>query len=391
MGSKGFIVTAIAVILFASCVISALAADLEPTPPRKEVNCSSYSSLLQPPSDLNPCLFKCRLMADLRTLETTAVWEMFTPDSIDCCSKKMTEFEGRLRDRAQGMDAFEHQLEMRWPSFSDQERINLTRELECLLRKQAGYLYEFQVDLKKIWCFLPKGEKKKFKDSYEDLLKRESRLLLKFEDFLHKQQQLPEDRKISFLQSFEGLIRKEAVLLDTFEDFLKVNCDVLEITKTVCTCCPKPGESVNYTYNITNKADYPIKEIAIIDSRLNVVAAGLRLGPHETKFINASTVLEGRCLDIICNKAMVLGEDPKGFVLHNTSKDVCVQLTCPVVKGDSIKVGLQRSMAVGSERAKAQNVVKIEGDQRNKCPSCSGSNNSSKMEADNRSPAACSC
>jgi hypothetical protein len=381
MGSKSFMVAALAVILFSLCIISGLGADLASDPQIDEINYSDDSSPLESPSDLNLSLFKSPLIADIRELQTTEVWEKYTPATIAIGSGIMAKFESQLRERALGLDAFERRLEMKWPKLSDQERIDLTSKLECLLRKQTEYLYEFQADLKKIWCFLSRGDKKEFKDSYEDLLKRDSRLLLKFEDFLHNQQLLPEERKVPFLQSFEDLIRRQAILLDTFEDFLKVNCDVLELTKMACSCCPKPGETVNYTYNITNKADYPIRDIAVIDTRMGIVAAGVRLGPHETIFVNGSSVLEGKCGTVICNKAMVLGEDPKGFVVHNSSKEVCVELVCPVVKEDKIKVGLQRSMAVGSERTKAQNVVKIQGDQRSICPTCPANNGSSKILA----------
>jgi hypothetical protein len=68
-------------------------------------------------------------------------------------------------------------------------------------------------------------------------------------------------------------------------------------------------------------------------------------------------------------------------VVHNESKEVCVELVCPVVKEDRIKVGLQRSTAVGSEKSKAQNVVKIEEDQRSKCLGCPGNNSNNKIEA----------
>jgi hypothetical protein len=377
MGSRGIFTIAVLVVL-ALCIISGYGADLEPATPTNDSNNSAEGSFLESPSDLDISSFKPPSIAEITQLQTSAIWERYTPESIERCSGAMARFESQLRDRARSLDAFETKLEMKWPQLSDQERIDYTANLESSLRKQAGYLNEFQLDLKKIWCFLLRGERKKFLDSYEDLLKRETRLLLKFEDFLHKQQLLHEDRKISFLQSFEGLIRKEALLLDTFEDFLTANCDVLEITKATCACCPMPGDTVNYTYVITNKADYPIAEVAIIDSRLGLVAGGLLLSPHETVSVNRSAVLEGKCGAFICNKAMVLGEDPKGFVVHNESKEVCVELICPVVKQDKIKVGLQRSMAVGSQRSKAQNVVNIAGDQRSKCPSCPGNNTGSK-------------
>jgi hypothetical protein len=378
MGSKGIFAVAVLAILTSS-VISGYGADLEPATPINDSNNSADGSFLESPSDLNISSFKLPSIAEIKQLQTPAVWERYTLESIERCGGEMAHFESQLRDRAKSMDTFESKLERKWPQLSDQERIDYTAELESSLRKQAGYLNEFQLDLKKIWCFLLRGERKKFLDSYEDLLKRETRLLLKFEDFLHKQQLLHEDRKISFLQSFEDLIRKEALLLDSFEDFLTVNCDVLEITKaTTCACCPMPGDTVNYTYVITNKADYPIAEVAVMDSRLGLVAEGLLLSPYETISINRSAVLEGKCGAFICNKALVLGEDPKDFVVHDESKEVCVELICPVVKQDKIKVGLKQSMAVGSQRSKAQNIVKIEGDQGSKCPSCPGNYTGSK-------------
>ena len=390
MGSKVFFSVAIlAFMVLASCVVASLGDDVDPASPGNEANSSANSSPLEIPPDLNISSFNCSLTVGIEQLQNKDLWGKCTPDSIGRCSGSMDEFECQLRKRAVILEAFERYLEMKWHCLSDQERIDLTFKLECMLRKQAEYLYVFQADLKKIWCFLSYGERKKFLDSYEDLLKRQSRLLLKFEDFLHKQQLLPEDKKISFLQSFEDLIRRQAILLETFEDLLKFKClPGLEITKVACTCCPKPGDTVHYTYYIINKANYTIRNVAVLDSNLGIVATGLSLSPHKMTILNASSVLEGPCGTVICNTAMVLGEDPKGFMVHNSSKKVCVQLVCPMVKEDRIKVGLQRSVAVGSQRSKAQNVVKIEGDQRSKCLSCPGNNGSSKIGVGDQSAAA---
>ena len=76
-----------------------------------------------------------------------------------------------------------------------QERINITRSLEGLLRSQAVLLYHFQSQLKEKYCLFSAKDKKKFLHSLDDLLDRESHLLQGFEDFLHQLQDAPKNAR----------------------------------------------------------------------------------------------------------------------------------------------------------------------------------------------------
>jgi len=369
MGSKGLVVVLIVVFL-ESWLASAFGADLEQILSIVETDYSTEDWPLFEPSDPNLSSLNCSLIADFEQLQITDIPARCNPESAKPCSVSLDEFECQLRKRAEIMEEFGRQLEENWMHLSDEERIDHTFKLECFLRKQAEYLYRFQFSLKKIWCSLSYGEQEKFLDSYEDPLKRESQLLLKFEDFLHKQQLLPEDRRILLLQSFEDLTR-QAVLLETFGDLLKFKCGNLEITKIASTCCANPGDTVHFTYYIINKGNETIRNVTVIDSLLGVIASGLSLSPHEMTILTASSVMKGACGTVCCNMAFALGDSSKGFAVCSCSKKVCVQVVCPAVKEDRFKVGLQSAMAVGSQRSRAQNVVKIEGDQGSKCLTCS--------------------
>jgi hypothetical protein len=86
MGSKGCIVAAVAVVLIISGIISVLGADPESNSPIKETSYSPDSYPLESPSALNISSFKSPLMADIKQLETTDVWEKYNLVSVELCS-----------------------------------------------------------------------------------------------------------------------------------------------------------------------------------------------------------------------------------------------------------------------------------------------------------------
>ncbi len=247
--------------------------------------------------------------------------------SIELYVFSLSTYERTLRERAIRLAKFEIKIKEIWPGLDLKERVEITRCLEGLLRHQAILIYDFQSQLKKKYCLFSTKDKKKFLSSFQDLLGRESSLLLGFEDLLHNLQNAPKEDKIEFLGSFEDLIRRQAILLDIYEDFLKVNCNMLTIYKYIDEHeCYRSGQNVNYTYVIKNTCNCSTEEIDIVDSRLGVVIRGISLAPHETKSFNKTTTLNYPPGTTVCNTAW--GIDPNGFTISG-SNEICIQMCGP--------------------------------------------------------------
>ncbi len=330
------------------------------------------------------------LMNRSHQLESLGACDVTDQDSRERCTEFLDDYESQLRHQAELLDSFEDLLINEWPNLSEEQRISLTASLEDLLRREAILLNEFQSCLKKFYCLLPPSSKKKFLNSYEDLLKREANLLLGFEDILHLQQTIRHSSMIAFLESFEDLIRRQAMLLDSFEDFLKVNCNILKIHKSVDKCGFRPGQKATYNYVISNTDNFTIVDIKIVDDHLGKVIEGITLGPYETKTFSKSTILDE---DVpggtkICNRARVFGVDPKGFTVSSLSNMVCIRLICEAVNYDSVNLGDQRSLALSSDLAKADNFIEIEKDQKTNCAKNVDSRNAEKIKVGNQFAAA---
>lgn len=298
------------------------------------------------------------------------------PRSTSDCVRSLGDYESQLRDRAVKLANIEAQFKKEWPEWNVAERINKTKCLEDLLRRQAVLLYDFQLHLKKKYCQFPISDKKKFLHSFEDLLDREAKLLEGFEGFLHQLQNVQDKYQIDFMASFEDLIRRQAVLLSIYEDLLKIKCNKLEIYKYVIRCGEfRCGQNITYTYVITNICNCTVKDIKIIDDRLGVVVEGISLSPYETKVFTKSTVLIYPPGTTVCNTASVFGVDPDGFNISDTSNPVCITIAEPVTNHnfDSITLGNQKTIAIASDPAIAENSITIKKNQDGKC----GSNNDS--------------
>jgi len=288
--------------------------------------------------------------------------------SIGEGSRSAGEYESLLRERAVRLAEFESRLKEAWPELSLQERINITRSLEGLLRSQAVLLYHFQSQLKEKYCLFSAKDKKKFLHSLDDLLDRESDLLQGFEDFLHQLQDAPQECQMEFLASFEDLIRREAILLDIYKDFLKVNCNVLKIAKSVNGCgYYRSCQNITYTYIIKNTCNCTVNEIKIIDSRLGVIVEGISLGPYEKRSFNKSTILDYPPRTEVCNTARVWGIDPNDFTIMRESNEVCIRMAAPARNQDAIEIGNQKTVAVASDPATAENSIVIKKNQLGKC------------------------
>jgi hypothetical protein len=313
-------------------------------------------------------------------LEGFTAYDIADPQLREACICSLDEYENQLRRNAVLVASLEELLIEEWPNLDEEERFHLTASLEDLLRRQSARLDRFQSYLKRFYCLLTPSNKKKFLDSYEDLLKRQANLLLGFEDLLHLQQTIGQNSMIGFLESFEDLIRRQAKLLESFEDMLKVNCHVLKIHKYVNKCGIGPGQEVIYNYVVSNTGNYTVEGIRIIDDQLGIVARGFILGPYESRTFSKPTVLDVRCGTTVCNQARVFGVDPNGFTVSSLSNRLCIRIPCGARNQDSIDLGKQRSLAFSSDPARASNSVEIKKNQNINCSSNIDSQNEIKIK-----------
>ena len=139
-----------------------------------------------------------------------------------------------------GLNSFEDLVSYNWSTLRVDQKISLTQSFEDLIRREATVLSSNEDLLKRGYCNLTSAQKQELLDRFEARLKYEVVLYTKFEDWLHFQQTIENDPAlkktwIDFLDSFEDLIRRQARLLDSFEMLLKIRCDssYLILTKTI--------------------------------------------------------------------------------------------------------------------------------------------------------------
>jgi len=94
---------------------------------------------------------------------------------------------------------------------------------EDLLKRQAKLLRSFEDLLKSRWEELDDSVQLEFLRSFEDLLRSQAELLSSFEDvFMERIGALSSAKYVAYLQSFEELLKLQADLLASFEYLLKM-------------------------------------------------------------------------------------------------------------------------------------------------------------------------
>jgi len=239
-----------------------------------------------------------------------------------------------LAERQQlGLYSFEDVVSFNWTELDIAQTINLTASYEDLLRREAVILTSNEDLLKRGFCKLPSGQKKDLLDRFEDRLKFEVVLLNKFEDWLHYQQMIEGtdyDTWMAFLSSFEDLIRRQSDLLDSFEMLMKIDCtdEYINVTKSVDQQNP-----ATYTYTITAKSTYSIKNVVVKDSLWGEVGTIALLDPDDPPEVIQVPNKPLSCADCnncqckVCNFATVCGEVITingNFTVCDVSNEVCV-------------------------------------------------------------------
>lgn len=251
-----------------------------------------------------------------------------------------------LADRQQrGLYSFEDVVSFNWTDLDTQQRINLTRSYEDLIRREAIILESNEDLLKRSFCTLQdQDQKKELLDRFEARLKYEVILYEKFEDWLHFQQMIETDDEgaeyetwMEFLASFEDLIRRQANLLDSFEMLMKIRCDTtyLELTKEITG---QEGNDVTYSFTVTAGTN-DVQDITITDSilgdigEIDYLPAGTSSTPYE--IIQTLSCADcDNCTCRVCNFATACGE----VVTPNGNFTVCVvsDQQCAVIEDGDI-------------------------------------------------------
>ena len=284
--------------------------------------------------------------------------------------RSLGQYECHLRERAIRLAIIEAQLREEWPYLDIDERIEMTRCLEGLLRGQAVLLYDFQSHLKRNYCKLSTPDQKEFLASFEDLLERESELLKGFEDFGHRLQDAPAGYQIEYLASFEDLIRRQAVLLEIYQRLLKTDCHDLRLYKYIKKCGKfRPCQDVTYYYILQSISNCTISSIRITDDQLGEVAQGISLQPYEMRVFAKNITLDYPTGERICNTAHAIGTNCDGLMVTASSNEVCITIEQPVHNQnlDSLTLGDQRTIALAADPAVAENSIIIKKSQGKEC------------------------
>jgi hypothetical protein len=298
----------------------------------------------------------------------------------------LDSFDDLARREQLGLNSFEDLVSRNWSTLSPSEKISLTQSFEDLIRREAIVLSSNEDLLKRGYCSLNATEKQGLLDRFEARLKYEVVLYTKFEDWLHFQQTIENDPAlkqtwIDFLDSFEDLIRRQARLLDSFEILLKIRCDsiYLNLTKTI--------SGNNYSYTVTagpSTAATGIKvaNVSINDSLMGFVAQGITLNSGSPSATVTKGPLPTTCADCnnctcnVCNFATACGDvvTPNGnFTVCVVSKQVCRVVAdggAPIVY-PGIKIN--DLTPEGTELIPGGSPQEVSGSAQNStCPTCSG-------------------
>jgi hypothetical protein len=301
--------------------------------------------------------------------------------------KFLDSFDDLAMREQLGLNSFEDLVSRNWSTLSTSEKISLTQSFEDLIRREATILSSNEDLLKRSYCNLNDTQKQDLLDRFEARLKYEVNLYTKFEDWLHFQQTIENEAKlkptwIRFLDSFEDLIRRQARLLDSFEMLLKIRCDnrYLTLTKTVV------GNDNFYSYTVTAGTDtaatgVKVANVSINDSLMGFVAQGITLSSTRPSNTVEKGPLPTSCADCnnctcnVCNFATACGD----VVTPNGNFTVCVvsnQVCRIVVDGGSPVVypgiKINETTTEGTDLTSVNSSQEVSGGAEDyTCPSCS--------------------
>ncbi|MCK9565670.1 MAG: DUF11 domain-containing protein [Methanothrix sp.] len=245
-----------------------------------------------------------------------------------------------------GLQDFEGIVWCNWNDLDQGEKIKFTSSFEDLLRRQAGIISSNDVLLIRGYCKLNESEKAIFLSRYEDRLHSEQYLLNSFSKWLDSQSSLNDTEQqtwYAFLASYEDLIRRQARLIGSFQELSYTSCQgtFMEVYKSTnkTDYNANAGTPINYTIIVNNTGSKAIENITINDSILGVIQGSpgisLAVGTNKTyyKVVSHNCSYCSSCTCRICNYALacadVVMDASNRTRLCVASNEVCMNITQP--------------------------------------------------------------
>jgi len=192
------------------------------------------------------------------------------------------------------------------------------------------------------YCKLNDSEKEVFLDGFEDRLHKEENLLRGFYKWVYSQRSLNDTEKqtwYKFLASYEDLIRRQARLMGSLQELTYSSClgTFMEVYKSANETDANAGEPINYTIIVNNTGSKTIENITINDSILGVIQSspGITLAPGTNKtyyeVVSHNCNYCSSCTCRICDYALacadVVMDASNRTHLCVASNEVCINIT----------------------------------------------------------------
>jgi uncharacterized repeat protein (TIGR01451 family) len=258
-----------------------------------------------------------------------------------------------LAERQQlGLESFEDIVECYWFDLDSAERIKFTASFEDLLRRQANITSSNEDLIKIAFCKLDDANQTRFLNRFQQRIEYEEELLNQsFKVWLERQEYLNDtDKPVweSFQKSLDDLIGRQHRLIASLNDLKDFDCNqiYLDISKEVNKTSVQAGDTVEFTFTVTNKTANEVKNLTINDTLLGVLVFNdTPVGPGPWQYTRTARLNCSGCTGCfcrVCNFATACGDvvDGSGGLIAHTcvgSQQVCVIVdkpgTTPVYPG----------------------------------------------------------
>lgn len=231
----------------------------------------------------------------------------------------INSFDDLSNRQQQGLEGFDTLVRCNWKDLEEEERINFSRSFADLLTRQADIIADQDLLLQKSYCQLNGSQKAILLTRLEDRLHKEQDLLHQFRIWVESQRSLDSTQRevwYQFLASFEDLVRRQARLIARFQQILHSSCDgsLLSVTESANTSDAASDRPINYTIFLENKGAHPVRNITINNSILGDIQElpGIELLAGESRsiiriFSHNCSYCTG-CTCRICDFALVCGD-----------------------------------------------------------------------------------
>lgn len=188
----------------------------------------------------------------------------------------LNSYDDLSKRQQEGLEGFDSLVRCSWNDLDETEKIVFTFSFADLLKRQAEIIGNHDHLIQRSYCQLNNSQKIVLLTRLEDRLHREEDLLGQFHLWIEGQKSLDSTQRevwYQFLADFEDLVRRQSRLIACFQQILHSSCDgsflsVLERANTGDATSKSP---INYTIILNNTGSGSIKNIAINNSLLGEI------------------------------------------------------------------------------------------------------------------------